>query len=188
MKWRWVFAALAIAAMLDFNGFRNAVTDLSPGAPLTGDAIVALTGGSGLRIAEGIRRLDAGEGERLLISGVNPSISVEEIAELGGGNRMLYDCCVDLGYEATTTRGNAAEVAAWAEAEGYETLVLVTSDYHLPRALLLLEEAAPGVVFLPAPAQTRIDPDHTFSDWRSFRGMVTEWAKWRVTQLELLIT
>lgn len=188
MKWRWILAALLVAIALDFNGFRTAVADLRDGEALEGDAIVVLTGGSGLRISEAMRRLGLGEGERLLISGVNPSISMEQVADRTGGDPGLYDCCVDVGYEAMTTRGNAHEVAAWARDHGYGRLILVTSDYHLPRSMLLLQDAAPDLVFVAAPAKTRIDAAQTFSDWRSFRGMVTEWAKWRVTQLELLIT
>ena len=188
IRWRWIVSALLLLATIDFIIFRSSVAQMDRGQALSGDAIVALTGGSGLRIEEGMRRLEAGEGDRLLISGVNPSVSLEDVAARTGGAQALYDCCVELGYQATTTRGNAREVADWADASGFETLILVTSDYHLPRARLLLESAAPGVTFLPAPARTKIDPDETFGDWRSFRGMVTEWAKWRVTQFVLLIT
>ncbi|MEO0465384.1 MAG: YdcF family protein [Pseudomonadota bacterium] len=183
-----MIALLLLAAVIDFTIFRSQIASLEPADTSSADAIVALTGGSGLRIAEGIRRLEAGEGARLLVSGVNRSTSREDVAATAGGSAETFDCCIDFGYEATTTRGNASEVAKWAGVNDYEVLTLVTSDYHLPRARLLLSDAAPDIAFLPAPVRTRIDPDKTFTDWRSFRGMVTEWAKWRVTQLVLLTT
>ena len=52
--------------------------------------------------------------------------------------------------------GNAAETAAWARSHGYEHLIVVTSDYHMPRALLELQAAMPDVRLsaygVPAPA------------------------------------
>lgn len=183
MKWRWVLAAVAIALLLDFNAFRDGVARLEPAGPLEGEGIVVLTGGSGLRIAAGMERLANGEAERLLISGVNRAVTREEVASRAGGHPELYECCVDIGYEAASTLGNAEEVRDWARQHGYDRLILVTSDYHMPRAVLVMEEAGSDLVFLPAPVRTRIDPTRTFSDWRSFRGMCMEWAKWRVTSL-----
>lgn len=181
MKWRWVIAAVLIALLLDFNAFRDGVSRLEAQGPLEGDAIVVLTGGSGLRIASGMDRLANGEAERLLISGVNRAVTRKEVATRAGGHPELYDCCVDIGYEANSTLGNADEVHEWAREHGFERLILVTSDYHMPRAVLVMEDGGEGLDFLPAPVRTRIDPTRTFSDWRSFRGMCVEWAKWRVT-------
>jgi len=182
LKWRWVIAAVLVALGLDYNGFRHRASVAETG-DLTGvGGIVALTGGSGLRISAAVELLALGTGERLLISGVNPSISRDEVAARAGGAGELYECCVDIGYEATTTEENADEVAAWAQAHGYSRIALVTSDYHLPRARALLKSRAPGLELVSVPVRTRVDPDRAYSDWRSFRGTVTEWLKWRVTQ------
>jgi uncharacterized SAM-binding protein YcdF (DUF218 family) len=45
---------------------------------------------------------------------------------------------VDLGFTAADTVGNARETAEWARAMRYESLIVVTSDYHMPRAMLEL--------------------------------------------------
>lgn len=187
LKWRWLLAVLLVAALLDFNGFRERAIRLEPGDVSEAEAVVVLTGGSGLRIAAAMDLLASGVGERLLISGVNPEVTVDEMAARAGGDPELYACCVDLGYQATTTLENADEVAAWASAHGYVRLVLVTSDYHMFRARLVLSEASEEIAFVPYPVTTRIDPARTYRDWRSFRGMVQEWLKWRVTQVLSLV-
>ncbi|MEL6568744.1 MAG: YdcF family protein [Pseudomonadota bacterium] len=187
LKWRWVALVLIVALFLDYNGFRHRAASAVPAEIDDVDGVVALTGGSGLRISAAVALLDAGTGDRLLISGVNPSISRDEVAERAGGDSSLFACCIDIGYEATTTEENADEVSAWASVHGYRRIALVTSDYHLPRARLLLRDRAPELELVDVPVRSRVDPSRAYSDWTSFRGTVSEWMKWRVTQALTLI-
>ena len=113
------------------------------------DGIVALTGEiSRLGPAEAL--LEQGRGERLLITGVNPVTSRNELRGLIGGGAK-FDCCVDLGFEAADTRGNAVEAAAWARMHGYKSLIVVTADYHMPRSLLEFSAQMPEVRLTPYP-------------------------------------
>ena len=172
---------LALAAW-DFLDFRARVTGMAPLDPAArADAIVVLTGGSGLRIAEGMRLLGDGRAERLLITGVNPDVSGDEVARRAGGDPSLYKCCVDVGYEAETTRGNAREAAHWVAEGEFGSLLVVTSDYHMPRSLIHLREAMPGITLHPAPVRTKIDARRVLKDRKSLHGLMLEWAKWRVT-------
>src|SRR3546814_9566295 len=40
--------------------------------------------------------------------------------------QLLFECCVDLGFEAADTAGNALETAGWLNAHGYKSIRLVT--------------------------------------------------------------
>lgn len=106
------------------------------------DGLVVLTGGPG-RVATAVTLLEADRGARLLISGVNPGSPIEDIAAAAGASQALFACCVDVGLEASDTSGNAAETARWAAERGYDSLIVVTSNYHMPRALLELQAAMP---------------------------------------------
>ncbi|KQT85845.1 YdcF family protein [Aurantimonas sp. Leaf443] len=99
------------------------------------DAIVVLTGGSA-RIDQAIDLLKQGWGDRLLISGVNPGTSIATLARMTATDRSWFDCCVDIDYAALDTIGNAEIAAQWARRRGFDDLILVTSDYHMPRSLL----------------------------------------------------
>lgn len=114
------------------------------------DGIVVLTGGP-VRIAEGARLLGLGRGQRLLISGVNPHTGRESLIKISRLRPDQFDCCVDLGYEAMDTAGNAGETRAWAAQRGYSRLLIVTSRYHMPRSLAELARAMPGVQLIPHP-------------------------------------
>lgn len=168
----------------DFLMFARRASALTPGPDTRGDAIVALTGGSGLRIAAGVELVAEGRGERLLISGVHPDVTMQDLINLAGGDPAVWACCVDLGYTAETTLGNADETAAWAYENGYDELVLVTSDYHMARSLLVLQAAMPDIGLEAWPVRTVIDPSRIFTDPKSLKGVFLEWAKWRVTTLE----
>lgn len=98
------------------------------------DGIVVWTGGGGGRLEMAGRLLSDDRGERLLISGVNDQVDRDDISALTGLTQDVVDCCVDLDYAALDTRGNARETAVWAQALGYEHILLVTSAYHMPRA------------------------------------------------------
>lgn len=119
----------------------------------------------------------------MLISGVNPDVTMPEIANLAGGPEHIYACCVELGYQAETTIGNAVEAASWTRQNDYTSLIIVTSNYHMPRSLIVLARTMPAVSLQPYPVQTRIDPARPLASWRALKGLTAEWSKWRVMRL-----
>ncbi len=134
-----ITAFAALAYMLGFALFL-----LGLGHPLEGqktDGIVVPTGGAG-RIDRGLALLQAGEAKRMLVTGVDPSVRPQELAAVYKSTpRRLFDCCVDLGQEAIDTRSNADETAAWVRSQRFRTIRLVTSDWHMARARLELQNA-----------------------------------------------
>ncbi|WP_246732853.1 YdcF family protein [Methylobacterium sp. BTF04] len=107
------------------------------------DGIVALTGGA-QRIGDAIDLLANGFGRRLLITGVNERTSRDEIARLNPTQRHWIDCCVDLDYRARNTIGNAIETRRWMRQHSFNTVAVVTSNYHMPRTLVELDHALMG--------------------------------------------
>jgi uncharacterized SAM-binding protein YcdF (DUF218 family) len=116
------------------------------------DAIVVLTGGSS-RLEHGLELLVEGKGNVLFISGVGKAATLGALLQNIPAN--LRDKALRkpilLGYEAENTIGNAREISEWLNKEGYKTVRLVTSSYHMPRSLEEIRIATPGVTFIPAP-------------------------------------
>lgn len=122
-----------------------------PGAiPARADGIVALTGGAG-RIETALRLLAEDRAPLLLVSGVARGVDLAELARRADLDPAALAARVTLGRVATTTVTNAAETARWAHAHGVRTLIVVTSGYHMPRALLEIGRALPDVALHPAP-------------------------------------
>lgn len=156
------------------------------GTPRT-DAIVVVTGGS-QRVGDAIGLLGADRGARLLISGVNEKTSREELARLNPASRDLLGCCVDLDYRARNTIGNAIETRRWARQHGFRSLLVVTSNYHMPRTLAEFGHAMPGVRFVAHPVVTdQLDTSGWWYRWSTVKVLMPEYAKYLVARLRSLV-
>jgi uncharacterized SAM-binding protein YcdF (DUF218 family) len=187
---RVIGAGLALgllAGLAGFFAFANLV-DQAARAPLgKADGVVVLTGG-GHRIAEGLDLIERSQGRRLLISGVNERTGHDEMLKLHPGSRHLMDCCVDLGAQARNTIGNAIEARRWARMHGFSSLTVVTSPYHMPRALMELRHAMPGIAI--SPHRPRAEAHSVERLWREpelIRTLVLEYAKFAVAALRTQI-
>lgn len=185
-------ALIGIAVLIWLVGlfaFAERVRSLAPAPePERADAIVALTGPSAERVNAAIRLLEQDKGERVLISGVNPEVRRQELRELTPGSNRLFNCCVDLGFEAETTTGNAAEIAAWARSKGYDSLIVVTSDYHMPRSLMEIRSAAPGVELTPYAVETpSLDNSRWWRAAVTARRMTLEYMKYLAVMVRVTL-
>lgn len=140
----------ALALLLGFAAFVRAAIDPTTPPPGETDGIVVLTGGSE-RVATGFRLLAEGQARRLLISGAHPEAALPEIAAAAGIDPAPFAGRVTVGHAAASTRGNAAEAAAWARAESLQSLRIVTAGYHMPRAMLELRRAMPALRLVEHP-------------------------------------
>ena len=141
-----IILSIAAITLIGLFVFAERVRGYTPAPePERADAIVALTGPSAERVNAAIRLLEQDKGKRVLISGVNREVRRQELRALTPGSNRLFNCCVDLGFEAEDTVGNAQEIAAWSRAKGYRSLIVVTSDYHMPRSLVEIRGQLPGV-------------------------------------------
>ena len=172
-----VAAAIWAAGLL---AFADRVVRLTPTEePAAADGIVALTGGSDLRLEAASRLLENGKGQRLLVSGVNRAATRQDILGVTGAAKPIFDCCVDLGFTAADTVGNARETAEWARSLGYRSLILVTADYHMPRAMLELKAALPEARITPYPVATpALDARRWRSNGEAARRMALEYCKY----------
>jgi len=207
MRMFLIILILLAAWVAGLLAFANRVANSTPPPdPPQADAIVALTGASLIRLEAAEALLEEGLGQRLFISGVNREATRKQVratlvtgGQATGGQAMggqasgsrttgaqaatghAFDCCVDLGFQAENTLGNARETAPWVASHHYHTLIVVTADYHMPRALLELQAAMPGVVLYPFPVATEaVDARRWWASPDQARRMVLEYCKYVV--------
>lgn len=170
-----VFFLLALGLLAGFVAFTNSLK-FTQGAP-DGEAIVALTGGPD-RIQAAVSLLAEGHSRKLLISGVNPSTTTHELAHRIPNFAQWNECCIELGYDAKNTIGNAAETSRWVKARGIQhSLIVVTSYYHMPRALLEIGTALPGLKLIPYPVGQPRSHDKIWSNPQTLRLVGVEYLK-----------
>jgi uncharacterized SAM-binding protein YcdF (DUF218 family) len=149
------------------------------------DGIVVLTGGSS-RVSDAMELLAAGYGKRLLISGVHPTIAAADISRSVQEGQGLFHCCVDLDHSAVNTRSNALETKRWAKERGFKSLVVVTSNYHMPRAIVELSHAMPDIALVPFSVvgdKWRDEP--WWSSGATFRLVLYEYVKYIAAALRV---
>jgi uncharacterized SAM-binding protein YcdF (DUF218 family) len=178
------FALAAIVVLVvpvlvaGFFWFAGRVPQAEVALDRNADGIVVLTGGAA-RIADAIELLASGRGKRLLISGVNPTTRSIELARLVPEYQKMFSCCVDLDHSAINTIGNAVETRRWVRDRGFHSLVVVTSSYHMPRAMAELAHQLPDVTLIPfpvVPERRRGEP--WWSSGATTRLMISEYLKY----------
>ena len=179
------FAILFVSAGIGFVAFLSQLraTETVPAAKA--DGIVVLTGGSS-RVSDAMELLAGGYGKRLLISGVHPTNAASDISRSLPDNQSLLHCCVDLDRSAVNTRSNAAETRRWARERGFRSLIVVTSNYHMPRAIVELSHAMPDVDLIPFSVigeKWRDEP--WWTSGATLRLLLSEYAKYVAAEVRV---
>jgi uncharacterized SAM-binding protein YcdF (DUF218 family) len=184
--WRLIVLAIfavAFAFVAGFLWFVASVPTEEVSIDRPADGIVVLTGGAS-RIADAIELLAAGRGKRLLISGVHPTTSSRELARLSPAYGRWMACCVDLGHAAINTTGNAVETKQWVTDRGFRSVIVVTSNYHMPRTMAELRRRLPDVALVPFPVVTdKMRDEAWWSSPPTAKLLFSEYLKYIVAQV-----
>lgn len=175
----WSAAGGLIAALIaGFAVYLHEIPGDETRTTRSADGIVVLTGAA-QRMNDAVELLANNRGKRLLVSGVNPITTTDELKKQIPDFARLSECCIDLGHEAQNTLGNAVETAAWAKKHGFKTLLIVTSAWHMPRALVELERETDGIELIPYPVVTeRMRERSWWSSPQTMRLLVFEYLKY----------
>ena len=178
---RLIFDACLFALVLltiGFIVFANSIEREHAVPQRSADGIAVLTGGVA-RIDEAMKLLAAGKAKRVLITGVNRTTTTEELKELASQGDQYFTCCVDIDKEARNTIDNATETSQWVALHHYGSIIVVTSNYHMPRALAELARVMPGVTLIP---YSVVDNNVHLERWWTYPGttklLLSEYLKY----------
>lgn len=149
------------------------------------DGIVVLTGGTS-RVSDALELLASGRGKRLFITGVYPGTTNSDIGREVVDYKRELACCVDLDYSAQNTLGNAVQTRHWALQHRFSSLIVVTSAYHMPRALAELAHQLPEATLIPYPVvsdRLRIEP--WWSNGATTRLVLSEYLKFLAAKVRM---
>ncbi len=188
----WLRASIAafasilfVGAGIGFIGFLAQLRGAEMKPDRKADGIVVLTGGSS-RVSDAMELLAAGYGKRLLISGVHPTSAASDISRSLSDNHSLLSCCVDLDRSAVNTRSNAAQTRRWAHERGFKSLIVVTSNYHMPRAIVELSHAMPDIALVPfAVVGEKWRDEPWWASGATLRLLLSEYVKYVAAELRV---
>src|SRR5471032_2900423 len=142
------------------------------------DGIVALTGAAA-RIPDAIELLAAERGKRLLITGVHRATSAKEIARLTPLYSKYFTCCIDLDRSALNTFGNALETRRWAHEHNFNSLIVVTSNWHMPRSMAELAHQLPEATLIAYPVKSeKVKSEPWWQNIDTARFLFAEYLKY----------
>jgi uncharacterized SAM-binding protein YcdF (DUF218 family) len=183
---RWLlrlFLFLFAAWGAGLAGFAAAVWSAAPPDPIPkADGIVALTGGDG-RVSEAMALLAEKDAPALLISGAGRGTYLGDFTADDAAAATRYAAAITIGHMAATTRGNALETAAWAQRRHMRSLLIVTADYHMPRAIFVIGQRLPGVTLIGVPVRPpAMSRMLTLATWRV---LAVEYSKYLMARAGL---
>jgi uncharacterized SAM-binding protein YcdF (DUF218 family) len=174
-----------VGAAIGFIGFLSQLRGAETKPPRHADGIVVLTGGSS-RVSDALELLAGGYGRRLLISGVHPTNDVSDISRSLPDNQSLLGCCVDLDRSAVNTRSNAAETRRWVHERGFKSLIVVTSNYHMPRAIAEMSHAMPDIALIPfAVVGDKWRDEPWWTSGTTLRLLLSEYVKYVAVEMRV---
>ena len=127
------------------------------------------------RLMEGVRLARLLPDTKLVVSGPRmsgPGAPADETSQTHA--RVLADAAVELGFprdrilEIDTARDTAEETVAIAKLAGKKRVALVTSAWHLPRAMKLARHAGLNAVACPSDYLGRSNPDFPLIAWMTW--------------------
>jgi uncharacterized SAM-binding protein YcdF (DUF218 family) len=169
---------LLVLLIIGFIVFASSIDREQRVPQRSADGIVVLTGGLA-RIDQAMKLLADGKAKRVLISGVYRATTVDELKALASQGDQYFTCCVDIDKEARNTIDNAAETSEWVALHHYGSIIVVTSNYHMPRARVELARAMPGVTIIPSSV---VDNNVHLDRWWTYPGttklLLSEYLKY----------
>ena len=153
--------------------------------------IVILTGGTN-RIKDGLKIVNKFEksstfNSKILVSGTGKGFTKMSLAKNIDFDFNLIECCIELDSISTNTYSNAFETLKWVKKNNISEFILITSNYHMPRAFLEFKYRMPNLKIFTYPITPK---KHNINNWLSsfqtFSLVLSEYCKFLVANLRII--
>ena len=183
-----VFISLIICFFVGLIDYQERILSLKEYSPKRASNIVILTGGSN-RIKNGLKIIKSLENSavvntKLLISGTGKGFTISNVKKLLPKNKFLnifIKCCVELDNKSLNTHSNAIETLKWAKKNNIKTFILITSNYHMPRAALEFNARMPNFEIITHPiTPKKNDVSNWMHSFETFSLIFIEYSKFLI--------
>ena len=156
--------------------------------------IVILTGGTN-RIKDGLKIINKFEqastfDNKILVSGTGKGFTKLSLEKKLNFNfdLNLIKCCVELDSISTNTYSNAYETLKWVKKNNIKEFILITSNYHMPRAFLEFRNRMPDLKIVTYPiTPKKHDINNWLNSFETFSLIFSEYFKFLIANLRIKI-
>ena len=188
-----IIISIFILWFIGLFNYKEKIVTLRKSSFVQATNIVILTGGSnrikgGLKIINSFNKSDLNN-IKLLISGTGKGftkLSVNKMLSKKNDFHSFIKCCVELDSKSKNTYSNAIQTKKWVDKNNINQFILITSNYHMPRALLELREQIPSIKIFEYP----INPTkHEIKNWiysfETFFLVFVEYSKYQLAKIRI---
>ena len=177
---------------IELNNFKNNILSLTKYNDIESPNIVILTGGAN-RIKDGLKIIQDFKNSKninykILVSGTGMGFTKSSLKKKLGPNfnSQLIQCCIDLDGVSKNTLTNASETFKWAYKNDIKEFILITSNYHMPRAILEFKNVMPNLkIYTYAITPKKHDIENWLSSYQTFSLVFTEYCKFIIAGLRI---
>ena len=156
--------------------------------------IVILTGGTN-RIKDGLKiikdfKIPKNIKYKILVSGTGLGFTKLSLKKKLGPNfnSNLIQCCIELDNISKNTFTNAIETFKWTRKNDIKEFLLITSNYHMPRAILEFKSLMPNLkIYTYAITPKKHNIKNWLSSYQTFSLVLTEYCKYIIASLRVKI-
>jgi uncharacterized SAM-binding protein YcdF (DUF218 family) len=174
--------------------FKEKILSLQKYSNTLNSNIVILTGGSnrikdGLKIINNVDKFTKAN-SKILISGTGKGFTKISLKKMltSNFNLKLLECCIELESISKNTYSNASETYKWVNINNINRFILITSNYHMPRAILEFKNKMPNLEIFTYPISPK---NHDIKNWLSssetFSLIFIEYSKLLIASLRIKI-
>ena len=192
-----IFFILLLTSMftlffIELNNFKKNILSLAEYSNIESSNIVILTGGAN-RIKDGLKIIEDFKNSKninykILVSGTGMGFTKSSLKKKLGPNfnSQLIQCCIDLDGVSKNTLTNASETFKWTSKNDIKEFILITSNYHMPRAILEFKNVMPNLkIYTYAITPKKHDIENWLSSYQTFSLVFTEYCKFIIAGLRI---
>jgi len=177
---------------ITLNNFKENILSLTKYNNKESLNIVILTGGTN-RIKDGLKIIEDFKKSKkinykILVSGTGMGFTKSSLKKKLGPNfnPKLIQCCVDLDSVSKNTFTNASETFKWAKKNDIKEFILITSNYHMPRAILEFKNIMPKLkIYTYAIIPKKHNIENWLNSYETFNLIFTEYCKYIFASLRI---
>ena len=177
---------------IELNNFKKKILSLTKYNNVESPNIVILTGGAN-RIKDGLKIIEDFKNSKninykILVSGTGMGFTKSSLKKKLGPNfnSQLIQCCIDLDSVSKNTLTNASETFKWTNKNDIKEFILITSNYHMPRAILEFKNVMPNLkIYTYAITPKKHDIENWLSSYQTFSLVFTEYCKFIIAGLRI---
>ena len=176
--------------------YKEQVQSLTEYSIKEAENVVILTGGSN-RIKEGLKLIKnfsklGSMNIDILISGTGKGFTKLNVNKLLSKNdplNIFIECCLELDNKSQNTRSNAIEILKWVNKNSIKQLILITSNYHMPRAVLEFKNKIPNLKIIKYPiTPEKYNINNRIYSYETFSLILLEYCKFLIAKSRINIS